>query len=58
MKTKNFDAIEMVRSIRDKSSREYYANKKKWLKELSELQKSEIKTNRRTKKSKRKSEHV
>ena len=43
MKTKNFDTIKMVRSIRDKSSIDYYSNKKRWLKKLSELQGREIK---------------
>ncbi len=43
MKTKTFDAIKMVRSIRDKSSTEYYSNKKRWFKKLSELQGHEIK---------------
>ncbi|MEX0812311.1 MAG: hypothetical protein WD048_08845 [Chitinophagales bacterium] len=38
MKNKDFDAVKMVRKIRDKSSIGYFSNKKKWLKDLSDLQ--------------------
>lgn len=38
MKDNNIDAVKMIREIRDKSSAKYFSNKKKWLKDLSDLQ--------------------
>jgi len=50
---KEFDAIKMIRHIRDKSSQNYFANKEKWLKELSKVQGKDIKSlNSKTKTSK------
>lgn len=43
MKDKNIDAVKTIRKIRDKSSIDYFTNKKKWLKDLSNLQGVSIK---------------